>query len=119
MMLWFAAALSIAAGSATPAIPNQRQLEFMELEFTQFMHFGVPTFWDPPAAFLHSPNPTYHDCTTSVIDHSNQTGAYYPCLSPRLFAPTDLDADNWMASSAGLGMTEIVLTAHHEGGFCL
>ena len=36
MKLWFAAALSISAGSAspaptTPAIPNQRQLDFMEL----------------------------------------------------------------------------------------
>eukprot|EP00729_Bicosta_minor_P032324 gene32324-18931_t len=87
----------VAATPTLPAIPNQRQLDFMELEFTQFMHFGVPTFWDPPQDFLHSPNPTYHDCSTTAMDHSNQTGAYYPCLSPRVFAPTDLNADNWMA----------------------
>jgi hypothetical protein len=88
---------TFAATLPPPAIPNQRQLDFMELEFTQFMHFGVP-FWDPPAEFLHSPNPTYHDCNTTTIDHSNQTGAYYPCLNPRLFAPTDLDwidRDTW------------------------
>ena len=89
----------VAATPTLPAIPNQRQLDFMELEFTQFMHFGVPTFWDPPQDFLHSPNPTYHDCNTTAMDHSNQTGDYYPCLSPRVFAPTDLNADNWMAVS--------------------
>ena len=91
----------------------------MELEFTQFMHFGVPTFWNPPTAYLHGTNPTYHDCNTTSIDHSNQTDGYYPCLSPDIFFPTDLDADNWMAAAASLGTKEIVLTAHHEGGFCL
>ena len=39
-------------------------------------------------------------------------------LEPRFF-PTDLDADDWMAGAASLGTKEIVLTAHHEGGFCL
>jgi hypothetical protein len=34
----------------------------MDLELTQFMHFGIPTFWDPPPGYLHTANPTYHDC---------------------------------------------------------
>ena len=100
-------------------VPNARQLDFMELETIQFMHFGIPTFWDPPAEFLYSSNPTYHDCHTTTIDHSNQTAGYYPCLNPDVFNPTDLDAEDWMAASAAMGMKEICLTAHHEGGFAL
>ena len=42
--------------------PTAAQLAFMGLEMTQFMHFGIPTFWDPPSDFLHTENPTYHDC---------------------------------------------------------
>jgi alpha-L-fucosidase len=103
-----------------PPLPNARQLDFMELETIQFMHFGVPTFWDPPEEYLHKTNPTYHDCSTTSIDHSNQTaGGYYPCLNPDVFHPTDLDAEDWMRHSAAMGMKEICLTAHHEGGFAL
>lgn len=91
----------------------------MSLELTQFMHFGIPTFWDPPKAELYGANPTYHDCHTTSIDHGPQTEGYYPCLKPDVFNPTDLDAEDWMAASASLGMREIILTAHHEGGFAL
>lgn len=108
---------SLALGSLPK--PNQRQLDFMDMELSQFMHFGIPTFWDPPKEYLYSDNPTYHDCHTTSIDHSNQTGSFYPCLDPMIFAPTDLDADDWMAASAAMGMKEICLTAHHEGGFAL
>mmetsp|Transcript_15265 Transcript_15265/g.39253 ORF Transcript_15265/g.39253 Transcript_15265/m.39253 type:complete len:598 (+) Transcript_15265:41-1834(+) len=101
------------------AVPTHRQLEFMDLEFTQFMHFGIPTFWNPPEDYLYGNNPTYHDCHTTSIDHSNQTGSYYPCLHPDVFNPTDLNAEDWMEASASLGMTEIIITAHHEGGFAL
>ena len=83
------------------------------------MHFGLPTFWDPPADFLHTKNPTYHDCTTTSIDRGNQTRGSYPCLRPDLFSPTDLDADDWMRHATAMGMKEICLTAHHEGGFAL
>jgi hypothetical protein len=47
---------------AAVPVPNTRQLEFMDLELTQFMHFGIPTFWDPPPGYLHTATPTYHDC---------------------------------------------------------
>ena len=83
------------------------------------MHFGIPTFWNPPDDYLYGGNPTYHDCHTTSIDHGNQTEGYYPCLKPDVFNPTDLNADDWMAASASLGMKEIIITAHHEGGFCL
>lgn len=113
-----------AAGAGGVPLPNARQLEFMDqsisgLGITQFFHFSLPTFWNPPFPFLYSANPTYHNCITTAIDHSNATGAYYPCLDPSLFAPADLDADDWMRVAASLGTSEICLTAHHEGGFLL
>ena len=42
--------------------------------------FGIPTFWDPPEAYLYLPNPTYHDCHTTSIDHGNQTKGW--CKDP-------------------------------------
>lgn len=103
-------------------IPNPRQLDFLGVEglgISQFFHFGLPTFWNPPSPFLYSANPTYHNCVTTAIDHGNQTGAFYPCLDPAIFAPSDLDCDDWMRVAASLGTREICLTAHHEGGFLL
>ena len=117
----FSAVLLLASGSrANIPVPNERQLSFMEFETIQFMHFGIPTFWDPPPEYLNGSNPTYHDCSTTSIDHSSQTGGgYYPCLNPDVFNPTDLNADDWMEASAAMGMKEICITAHHEGGFAL
>lgn len=42
-----------------------------------------------------------------------------PCLKPDVFNPTDLNAEDWMEASAAMGMREIIITAHHEGGFAL
>jgi alpha-L-fucosidase len=56
---------------------------------------------------------------TTNIDHGNQTEGYYPCLNPNVFNPTNMSADDWMESSAAMGMKEICITAHHEGGFAL
>ena len=121
-----AAALSLAlpgacAPLAGPPLPNARQAAFLAQgdHFTQFFHFGIPTFWDPPRDYLYTANPTYHDCTTTAIDHTNQTGSYYPCLDPIIFNPTDFSADDWMQHATALGSGEICLTAHHEGGFAL
>ena len=123
MRAWLLAA-ALATGGAGVPLPNERQLEFMDqsvrgLGITQFFHFSLPTFWDPPAAYLYTANPTYHNCVTTAMDNSSATGAYYPCLHPLLFAPTDFDADDWMAAATSLGTSEICLTAHHEGGFLL
>lgn len=56
---------------------------------------------------------------TTAIDHSNQTGTYYPCLDPIIFNPTNFSADDWMEHAVALGTDEICLTAHHEGGWAL
>ena len=45
----YSVGMMIAAGSAAVPVPTARQLEFMELETIQFMHFGLPTFWEPPS----------------------------------------------------------------------
>jgi hypothetical protein len=99
----------------TPPRPTQRQLDFMELELAQFMHFGINTFWDPPGDFLYGGNPTYHNCYTTAVDHTHQTGVHYPCLSPEIFNPTNLNCDEWMVAAKSMGTKEICLTAAHEG----
>jgi alpha-L-fucosidase len=114
-----AAPPALAAAPPGPPLPNARQADFLRQELTQFFHFGIPTFWDPPSSYLYGPNPTYHDCSTTAIDHGNQTGLYYPCLDPIIFNPTDFSADDWMQHATALGTSEICLTAHHEGGFAL
>ena len=93
-----------------------------ELETIQFMHFSLPTFWQPSEDFLRGANPTVGgNCQPSVTGTSNdsQTAGFWPCLRPDLFQPAHLDADAWMAAAAALGMHEICLTAKHFGGFTL
>jgi hypothetical protein len=54
LVLGVAAMFAAAAGApphSAPSgvpLPNARQLAFMDLEHTNFFHFGLPTFWDPP-----------------------------------------------------------------------
>jgi hypothetical protein len=50
-MLTMNAASSL-AGASGPPLPTARQLEWMDLETIQFMHFSIPTAWNPPDAFL-------------------------------------------------------------------
>ena len=58
--------LSAPLALAVP-MPNPRQLAFMESEMVQFMHFGIPTFWDAPESFLRGSNPTFHDCSSTSV----------------------------------------------------
>jgi alpha-L-fucosidase len=114
-------AVQLCVAAADPPLPNARQLEFMELETTQFMHFNVDTSWQPPNDFLHSGNPTYHNCEYHVTGLSNdsQTEGYWPCLNPKIFNPEKIDTESWMEASAAMGMKEICLTAKHAGGFTM
>ena len=104
-----------------PPLPTARQLDFMELETIQFMHFNVNTAWKPSADFLHGSNPTYHNCEPGVSGTSNdsQTEGVWPCLNANIFNPAKIDTDAWMEASAALGMKEVCLTAKHAGGFAL
>jgi len=47
------------------------------------------------------------------------SGPFAPCLDPELFTPDQLDVDDWFRASVAMGVREIVITAQHEGGFCL
>lgn len=119
-MLGFAVLVSV-SHSGAPPLPNARQLEFMEMETIQFMHFNVDTAWNPSDDFLRRDNPTYHNCFSTWTGSSNdsQTEGVWPCLSPKIFNPVKLDTEQWMESAAALGMKEVCLTAKHAGGFTL
>ena len=66
----FLPGLFVTAALAAPALPNSRQMDFMEIEISQFMHFGVNTAWQPPDSFLRDtripPGPTYHKCVCAL-----------------------------------------------------
>ena len=53
------------------------------------------------------------------LQDEESCGEYAPCLSPKLFQPTDLDPEQWVIAAKQLGVQEICLTAQHEGGFSL
>lgn len=86
--------------------PTPRQQRFMQGDwsadkqvigsFTQFMHFSVTTFGN--------------------VEHNCVDGK---CLPASLFNPTNVDPVQWVLTARAMGASEICLTAHHEGGFCL
>lgn len=73
--------------------PTPAQLAWQEAGFGVFFHVGVNTF----------AGNEWSDGTIPAAD----------------FAPTDLDADEWVRAARDLGATYVVLTAKHHDGFCL
>jgi alpha-L-fucosidase len=73
--------------------PTAAQLAWQQLELGMFVHVGVNTF--------------------AGCEWSDGT------LPAASFAPTDLDAGQWVAVAQQMGARYLVLTAKHHDGFCL
>ena len=74
-------------------VPTPQQLEWQQMEFTAFLHFGMNTF------------------TGNEWGHGTD--------DPKLFNPTELDCEQWVKALKEGGFKMALLTAKHHDGFCL
>lgn len=78
---------------ASRLIPTPQQLEWQQMEFTAFLHFGINTF------------------TGREWGDGKE--------SPELFNPTELDCEQWVKALKDGGFKMALITAKHHDGFCL
>jgi len=83
---------AVIAEKAAKVLPRQNQTDWMRLERTFFLHFGVNTF------------------------NEVEWGSGREDVS--VFNPTELDANQWLNAVTNFGGKMIVLVCKHHDGFC-
>ena len=78
---------------ASRLVPTAQQLEWQQMEFTAFLHFGMNTF------------------TGNEWGHGTD--------NPALFNPSELDCEQWVKALKDGGFKMALITAKHHDGFCL
>ena len=74
-------------------IPSRQQVEWHQMEYNMFVHFGPNTF----------------------------TGSEWGSGKEKaeLFNPEDMDCRQWTSIAKAAGMNGVIITAKHHDGFCL
>ncbi len=94
-VLLFTSLATLQAADESPVLakPLPKQIKFADWEVGAFFHYTLNPFTGQEHGDGQEP--------------------------PSKFNPTDLDMDQWIRTAKDLGARYAVLTARHEGGFCL
>jgi alpha-L-fucosidase len=95
LIAFFGISCLCSSASVSPVypIPSKQQVEWQELEYIFFAHFGVNTFT----------NREWGDGTEN----------------PEIFNPSEFDGRQWAKAAKDAGAKLLILTCKHHDGFCL
>jgi len=93
LILFSCSSPKVAPPEAAGPVPNDRQLAWQQMEMNAFIHFTVNTFTD------------------------KEWG--YGDEDPKIFNPTELNAEQWVGTLKEAGFKGVILTCKHHDGFCL